>query len=158
MRLIERIGSAKDRIPYWFQIEVGQTVGRRMQSLRSSVPAELLQIYENNEFWHDPRAKKPQCQAQQASPQKYREPGALCASRGKCADRVGRLGRSQAPAGPFTARIPFSCASCCSQVRPIWRWRNDDAPVSCQWGNRAPGCRELWCGCSRCGDREIRTD
>jgi hypothetical protein len=57
IRLIERIGRAEDRIPYWFQIEVGQTVGRRMRSLRSSVPAELLRIYEINEFWHDPRAK-----------------------------------------------------------------------------------------------------
>ena len=30
-----------------------------MRSLRSSVPAELLRIYENNEFWHDPRANSP---------------------------------------------------------------------------------------------------
>lgn len=57
IRLIERIGSAEYRIPYWFQIEVGRTVGRRMRSLRSSPPAELLRIYEHNEFWRDPRAK-----------------------------------------------------------------------------------------------------
>jgi len=57
IRLIERIGSTEDRIPYWFQIEVGRTIGRRMRSLRSSLPAELLRIYENNEFWRDPRAK-----------------------------------------------------------------------------------------------------
>jgi hypothetical protein len=57
IRLIERIGGAEHRIPYWFQIEVGRAVGRRMRSLRSSVPAELLRIYENHEFWRDPRAK-----------------------------------------------------------------------------------------------------
>jgi len=57
MRLIDRIGTAKDRIPYWFQIEVGRTIGRRMRSLHSSVPADLFRIYENNEFWRDPRAK-----------------------------------------------------------------------------------------------------
>ena len=56
IRLIERIGGAEHRIPYWFQIEVGRAVGRRMRSLRSSVPTELLRIYENNEFWRDPRA------------------------------------------------------------------------------------------------------
>jgi hypothetical protein len=56
IRLIERIGGAEHRIPYWFQIEVGRAVGRRMRSLRSSMPAELLRIYENNEFWRDPRA------------------------------------------------------------------------------------------------------
>jgi hypothetical protein len=56
MRLIERIGQAENRIPYWFQIEVGQMVGRRMRVLLSSVPAELLRIYEHNEFWRDPRA------------------------------------------------------------------------------------------------------
>lgn len=27
-----------------------------MRSSRSSVPAELFRIYENNEFWRDPRA------------------------------------------------------------------------------------------------------
>jgi len=57
IRVIERIGDAEDRIPYWFQIEVGQTIGRRMRCLRSSLPVELLRIYEHNEFWHDPRAK-----------------------------------------------------------------------------------------------------
>ncbi len=57
IRLIDRIGSAEYRIPYWFQIEVGRTIGRRMRSLRSSPPAELLRIYEHNEFWRDPRAK-----------------------------------------------------------------------------------------------------
>ena len=56
IRLIERIGGAEHRIPYWFQIEVGRAVGRRMRSLRSSVPLEFLRIYENNEFWRDPRA------------------------------------------------------------------------------------------------------
>ena len=56
LRLIERIGQAENRIPYWFQIEVGQTVGRRIRVLRSSVPAELLRMYENNDFWRDPRA------------------------------------------------------------------------------------------------------
>ena len=56
IRLIERIGGTKDRIPYWFQIEVGLAVGRRMRSLRSSVPPELLRIYEKSEFWRDPRA------------------------------------------------------------------------------------------------------
>jgi hypothetical protein len=54
--LIERIGGAQHQIPYWFQIQVGQAVGRRMRALRSSVPDELLRIYENNEFWRDPRA------------------------------------------------------------------------------------------------------
>jgi hypothetical protein len=57
IRLIEKIGSAEARIPYWFQIEVGRTIGRRMRSLGSSLPTELLRIYENNEFWHDPRRK-----------------------------------------------------------------------------------------------------
>jgi hypothetical protein len=28
-----------------------------MRSLRSSVPADLFRIFENNEFWRDPRAK-----------------------------------------------------------------------------------------------------
>lgn len=55
-RLVERIGGASHQIPYWFQIQVGQVVGRRMRELRSSVPDELRRIYENNEFWRDPRA------------------------------------------------------------------------------------------------------
>ena len=56
IRLIERIAGSKDRIPYWFQIEVGRAVGRRMRKLGSSVPDELRRIYENNEFWRDPRS------------------------------------------------------------------------------------------------------
>jgi len=56
IRLIERIAGTEDRIPFWYQIEVGRAVGKRMRSLRSSVPAELLRVYENNEFWRDPRA------------------------------------------------------------------------------------------------------
>jgi len=56
IRLIERIAGNKDRIPYWFQIEVGRAVGRRMRELGSLVPDELRRIYENNEFWRDPRA------------------------------------------------------------------------------------------------------
>jgi hypothetical protein len=56
LRLIERIERADYRIPYWFQIEVGRTVGRRMRALGGSVPVELLRIYENGEFWRDPRA------------------------------------------------------------------------------------------------------
>ncbi len=54
--LIERIGRADYRIPYWFQIEVGRTVGRRMRAVGSSVPAELLRTYENSDFWRAPRA------------------------------------------------------------------------------------------------------
>jgi hypothetical protein len=56
IRLIERIGGARHQIPYWFQIQVGQVVGRRMRELGSSMPDDIRRIYENNEFWRDPRA------------------------------------------------------------------------------------------------------
>ncbi len=56
IHLIERIGSARHQIPFWFQIQVGQVVGRQMRELGSSMPDEIRRIYENNEFWRDPRA------------------------------------------------------------------------------------------------------
>lgn len=55
LHLIDRIGAAEHQIPYWYQIQVGEAVGRRMRTLQSSVPDELLGIYKNNEFWRDPR-------------------------------------------------------------------------------------------------------
>ena len=41
---------------YWFQIEMGEVVGKRMAELGEPIPAELLRISRRNDFWKDPRA------------------------------------------------------------------------------------------------------
>jgi len=54
--IIKRIEQADYQINYWFQIEMGEVVGKRMTELGGPIPAELLRISERNDFWKDPRA------------------------------------------------------------------------------------------------------
>ncbi len=54
--IIERIEQADYQINYWFQIEMGEVVGKRMAELGGPIPAELLRISQRNDFWKDPRA------------------------------------------------------------------------------------------------------
>jgi hypothetical protein len=54
--VIKRVEQADYQINYWFQIEMGQIVGRRMVELGGPIPTELLQISRRNDFWKDPRA------------------------------------------------------------------------------------------------------
>ena len=54
--LIKKVEQADYQINYWFQIEMGQIVGRRMTELGEPIPTELLQILQRDDFWKDPRA------------------------------------------------------------------------------------------------------
>ena len=53
--IIKRIEQAEYQINYWFQIELGEVVGRRTAELGGPIPAELLRISRRNDFWNDPR-------------------------------------------------------------------------------------------------------
>jgi len=55
VRIISRIEQVEYRVDYWFQIEMGHVVERRMRELRESVPSELVDICEKTSFWEDPR-------------------------------------------------------------------------------------------------------
>jgi hypothetical protein len=54
--IIKRIEQAKSEIRYWYQVEIGQIVGRRMRDLGGPIPPELLQIVQRDDFWEDPRS------------------------------------------------------------------------------------------------------
>lgn len=54
--IIRRIEQSKSEIRYWYQIEMGQIVGRRMRDLGGPIPSELLQIVQRDDFWEDPRS------------------------------------------------------------------------------------------------------
>ena len=54
--VIKRIEDANSEIRYWYQIEMGQIVGRRMRDLGGPIPPELLEIVQQDDFWDDPRA------------------------------------------------------------------------------------------------------
>jgi len=54
--VIKKVEQADYQINYWFQIEMGQIVGRRMEELGGTIPTDLLRISRRNDFWKDPRA------------------------------------------------------------------------------------------------------
>lgn len=53
--IIKRIEQAKSEVKYWYQIEMGQIVGRRMRDLGGPIPLQILQIAQQDDFWEDPR-------------------------------------------------------------------------------------------------------
>jgi hypothetical protein len=54
--IIKRIEQAKSEIKYWYQIEMGQIVGRQMRDLGGPIPPQLFQIAQRDDFWEDPRS------------------------------------------------------------------------------------------------------
>jgi hypothetical protein len=53
--IIKRIEETKSEIRYWYQVEIGQVVGRRMRDLGGPIPPGLFQIVQREDFWKDPR-------------------------------------------------------------------------------------------------------
>lgn len=58
LKIIRRVERADYDIRYWFQIEMGWAVERRMTDLGGPVPAELLRIYRKKGFWEDSRNER----------------------------------------------------------------------------------------------------
>jgi hypothetical protein len=57
IRIVKRVEQADYDISYWFQIEMGLVVERRMRELGGPVPSELIDISRRKGFWEDPRGR-----------------------------------------------------------------------------------------------------
>lgn len=58
LRIIRRVERADHDVRYWFQIEMGWAIERRMTNLGGPVPVELLRIYRKKGFWEDSRNER----------------------------------------------------------------------------------------------------
>ena len=58
LEVIKRVERANHDIRYWFQIEMGHAIERRMTDLGRSLPIELLRISRKKGFWEDSRNER----------------------------------------------------------------------------------------------------
>lgn len=77
LKIIKRIERANQDIRYWFQIEMGHAVERRMTDLGGSLPIELLRISTRKGFREDSRNERSKLSRKDALPLKYSDNRAL---------------------------------------------------------------------------------
>jgi energy-coupling factor transporter ATP-binding protein EcfA2 len=58
LNIIKKVERAPHDIRYWFQIEMGHAIERRMTELGGPIPAALLRIQTKKAFWEDPRGQR----------------------------------------------------------------------------------------------------
>lgn len=58
VRIVKKVERAPTQVPYWFQIEMGQAIGKRMTELSGQPPVALLRICTRKAFWEDPRGER----------------------------------------------------------------------------------------------------
>ncbi len=58
VRIIKRIEEVQYGVRFWFQVEMGLAVERRMKEMGGPVPADLLRICQKRGFWEDERGRR----------------------------------------------------------------------------------------------------
>ena len=58
LKVIRRVARADHDIRYWFQIEMGRIVEKRMTELGGHLPSELLHVHKKKGFWEDSRNRR----------------------------------------------------------------------------------------------------
>jgi hypothetical protein len=58
LKVIRRVARADHDIRYWFQIEMGRIVEKRMAELGGRLPGEFLRVHKKKGFWEDSRNRR----------------------------------------------------------------------------------------------------
>lgn len=77
LQIIRRVEQAEYDIRFWFQIEMGHAIERRMAELDRRVPAELVRVLRRKGFWEDSRNARRKFSRKELLPLKHADNRAL---------------------------------------------------------------------------------